>query len=177
MPVKVEEASDAEFKLRGRVPHIANHTVKVEQVEQQALKEESSSNELLLVTAKPAVHKTTSSMKHHMGHQSVSSSSGSPSSHSSSCTSTSSHHAIYVDSDDDKPIWPHDFYCVNVINGFKACKRACRAKLNVGKTFEDIFRTQFKLTTFYDHCWLWNGAMDKVCTKCYGPNFWLMTDC
>jgi hypothetical protein len=92
--------------------------------------------------------------------RSVKSSSPSP-------TGTSSHHAMYIDSDDDEPIWPHDFYRVNIIDGFKACKRARKAKSNVGKTFEDIFGTKFKSTTFYDHHRLWNGATDKVCTKCY----------
>jgi hypothetical protein len=76
VPVKVEEGSNADFELCGRVPHIANHAVKVEQVE--ALKEESSSDELV------SACRTTSSMKWHACHQSISSSSGSPSSHSPS---------------------------------------------------------------------------------------------
>jgi hypothetical protein len=52
-------------------------------------------------------------------------------------------------------IWPRDFYVMDVVDGFEKCDEACRARINVAKTFTAIFGVPFRRTTFYAHRNLW----------------------
>lgn len=71
--------------------------------------------------------------------------------HSTSSASSSSLTSL-TSLEADIPMWPSDFYAVEILYGFDKCKSAKRAHGNVGDTFKDVFKTWFCQMTFYkDH--------------------------
>jgi hypothetical protein len=56
------------------------------------------------------------------------------------------------------PVWPSDFYAVDIVYGFEKCDSTSRVHGNVEGTFEAIFKTPFRRTTFYKHRKTWLTA-------------------
>ena len=49
------------------------------------------------------------------------------------------------------PVWPSDFYVINVVRGFNKCEAAQRARTGVAQAFTAVFGVPFHHTTFYTH--------------------------
>jgi hypothetical protein len=60
--------------------------------------------------------------------------------------------------DEATPIWPADFYIVDIVLGFAQCEQARRAHLNVGETFTATFGIPFRKATFYENRKRWEEA-------------------
>ena len=75
--------------------------------------------------------------------------------HSSTSISSSS---LSLSSSEAEFAWPSDFYAVDIAYGFERCESASRVHGNVEETFEAIFKTTFRRTTFYKHQKIWLAA-------------------
>jgi hypothetical protein len=88
---------------------------------------------------------------HKRAHSSTSISSSSLSDSESSSSSLS-----------EMPVWPSDFYVVDIVYGFEKCESASRVRGNVEDTFEAVFKTPFRRTTFYKHRKTWQAAPSTI---------------
>jgi hypothetical protein len=66
---------------------------------------------------------------------------------------------------DDGPLWPADFYVVDIVGGFKECDRAKLAGVSIAKTFHSLFGLDFRRTTYYDNKKRWETAPQASCAK------------
>ncbi|KAF8799393.1 hypothetical protein BYT27DRAFT_6862923 [Phlegmacium glaucopus] len=78
--------------------------------------------------------------------------------HSTSSSASTSSSSLPSSSEADIPAWPSDFYAVDIVYGFEKCESASRVRGKVEETFEAIFKTPFRRTTFYKHRKTWLTA-------------------
>lgn len=77
-------------------------------------------------------------------------------------TTSISSSALSLSSSETEIVWPSDFYVVDLAYGFEKCESASRVRVNVEETFEAIFKTTFRRTTFYKHRKTWLGAPTAI---------------
>lgn len=66
----------------------------------------------------------------------------------------------HITSNDDEPVWPSDFYVVDIVHGFKKCEAARRNRTSVEEAFFKCFKVPFRSTTFYNHRRHWENASE-----------------
>ncbi|KAF8885198.1 hypothetical protein BD779DRAFT_1673833 [Infundibulicybe gibba] len=125
-------------------------------------------NSSITTTTPPIVHPAPTKIPTKRQHSDSNSDSGSSSSSDSETMPLSPsrsispvagqtpNHAIYID--EDLPIWPVDFYVVDIVLGFAKCEAARRSRSNVGQTFTSLFGVPFRRSTFYENRKRWEDA-------------------
>lgn len=63
------------------------------------------------------------------------------------------------------PVWPSEFYVIDIVRGFKACDQARREGKSVGEAFTLFFNVPFKSSTYYDNRGRWDAASQTTCDK------------
>jgi hypothetical protein len=59
---------------------------------------------------------------------------------------------------DEARIWPSDFYCCDINEGFKQCAIAAKSHCSVAKIFTAFFGVDWASSTFYDNQCIWNAT-------------------
>jgi hypothetical protein len=67
--------------------------------------------------------------------------------------------------DVDDPVWPADFYVVDIVHGFNQCDRARQARQSVSGAFTATFGIPFRRTTYYENRKRWKEASQTVRDK------------